>query len=226
MREVSGPRCAAGVCLSMWAPSWTATAAGHVRWECRTRAWVIRYGAEHVEDALLWCERVGVNYVTLFICSAENLLRRDDAEVAYLMDVVEQVVTRQLAQPGARWQVHVAGMLDVPPDSTARALKAAVESTRDCATGSHVTLAVGYGSRQEVVDATRSLLLSHASQGGSMAELAGCRTFCSGRPRSLSCTSARRTGLRSERLTCCAPSEGSVSDTAGTVPNRCVGATV
>ena len=135
-----------------------------------------QYGAEHVEDALSWCEQVGVKYVTLFICSTENLLRRDDAEVAYLMDVVEQVVTRNLTQPHGRWQVHVAGMLDVLPDSTARALKAAVESTRDCATGSHATLAVGYGGRQEVIDAIRSLLLAHASGGGTIAELADVLT--------------------------------------------------
>src|SRR5665213_3108843 len=131
-----------------------------------------RYGAEHVEDALLWCERVDIKYVTLFICSAENLLRRDDAEVAYLMGVVEQVVARQLAKPGGRWQVHIAGMLDVLPDTTATALKSAVESTRDCTTGAHVTLAVGYGGRQEVIDAIRSLLLTHASEGGTIAELA------------------------------------------------------
>jgi short-chain Z-isoprenyl diphosphate synthase len=43
-------------------------------------------------------------------------------------------------------------MLDALPDTTARALKEAVEATRTCTTGSHVTLAVGYGGRQEVVD--------------------------------------------------------------------------
>jgi short-chain Z-isoprenyl diphosphate synthase len=38
----------------------------------------------------------------------------------------------------------------VLPDPTARALKQAVESTRDRTTGAHVTLAIGYGGRQEV----------------------------------------------------------------------------
>jgi undecaprenyl pyrophosphate synthase len=51
----------------------------------------------------------------------------------------------ELARREARWQVHVAGMLDALPDSTARALKDAVEATRDCASGAHVTLAIGYG---------------------------------------------------------------------------------
>jgi short-chain Z-isoprenyl diphosphate synthase len=131
-----------------------------------------KYGAEHVEDALLWCEKVGIKYVTVFICSTENLLRRGDAEVAYLMDVVEQVVTDRLSQPGARWQVHIAGMLDVLPDTTARALKSAVEATRHIDTGAHVTLAVGYGGRQEVIDAIRCLIEDHAANGGTMTELA------------------------------------------------------
>lgn len=83
-----------------------------------------RAGAEHAERVLSWCEAVGIKNVTVFICSTENLRRRDDAEVAYLMRTIEQVVAARLARPGARWQVHVAGMLDVLPDSTARVLKA------------------------------------------------------------------------------------------------------
>ena len=103
-----------------------------------------RYGAEHVEDVLNWCERAGIKHVTVFVCSTENLANRGDAEVAFLMQVIEQVVADQLSRDPS-WQVHLAGDLDVLPDTTARALKGAVEASRDCATGAHVTLAVGYG---------------------------------------------------------------------------------
>jgi short-chain Z-isoprenyl diphosphate synthase len=130
-----------------------------------------KYGAEHVEDVLGWCEAAGIKHVTVFVCSTENLLRRDDAEVAFLMQVIEDVVARKLAAE-ATWQVHIAGMLDVLPDSTARALKSAVAATRDCATGAHVTLAIGYGGRQEVVDAIVSLLHEHGAAGGTLAGLA------------------------------------------------------
>lgn len=131
-----------------------------------------KYGAEHVEDVLRWCENVGVKHMTVFVCSTENLLRRGDAEVAFLMDVIEQVVTDRLSRPDATWQVHIAGLLDLLPDSTARALKNAVAATRDCTTGAHVTLAVGYGGRQEIIDAIRSLLEAHCASGGSLAQLA------------------------------------------------------
>ena len=110
-------------------------------------------GAEHIEDVLLWC--------AVFVCSAENLRRRGDAEIAFLMQVIEDVVADRLARR-ATWQVHLAGTLDVLPDTTARALKEAVEATRDRATGAHVTLAIGYGGRQEVLDAIRALLYEQA----------------------------------------------------------------
>src|SRR3984885_1687082 len=117
-----------------------------------------KYGAEHVEDVLKWCERAGIRHVTVFVCSAENLQRRGDAEIAFLMQVIEDVLAVRLARPAATWQVHIAGTLDVLPDTTARALKEAVEATSECATGAHVTLAIGYGGRQEGLEAVRAPL--------------------------------------------------------------------
>jgi short-chain Z-isoprenyl diphosphate synthase len=130
-----------------------------------------KYGADHVEEVLNWCERAGIDHVTAFVCSTENLLNRGTEEVAFLMDVIEQVVADKLSR-NPSWQVHIAGILDVLPDSTARALKHAVEVSRDCKTGRHVTLAVGYGGRQEVIDALRSLLHEQAAAGTSLDELA------------------------------------------------------
>jgi len=131
-----------------------------------------KHGADHAEDVLSWCERAGIRYVTVFACSAENLQRRSDAEVAVLMQTIEDVVTTRLARPGATWQIHVAGSLDVLPGSTVRALKEAAEATRECATGAHLTLAIGYGGRQEVLDAIRALLYEHADAGGTLTGLA------------------------------------------------------
>jgi short-chain Z-isoprenyl diphosphate synthase len=129
------------------------------------------YGAHHVENVLSWCERTGIGHVTVFLCSTENLASRGDAEVAFLMRVIEQVIADKLSRDPA-WQVHLAGALDLLPDTTAQALKQAVEASRDCTTGAHVTLAVGYGGRQEVIDAFRSLLNEQAAQGTTLAELA------------------------------------------------------
>ncbi len=130
-----------------------------------------KYGADHVENVLNWCEKTGIRHVTVFVCSTENLANRANAEVAFLMQVIEQVVEDKLSHDPT-WQVHIAGDLDILPDSTARALKNAAEVSRGCTTGAHVTLAVGYGGRQEVIDAFRALLYEHAHKGSTLAEIA------------------------------------------------------
>ena len=47
-----------------------------------------------------------------------------------------------------------------------------MEETRYCATGAHLTLAIGYGGRQEIVDAVRDLLAEADTVGTSMVGLA------------------------------------------------------
>jgi short-chain Z-isoprenyl diphosphate synthase len=130
-----------------------------------------RAGAEHVDDVLGWCASLGIRHVTLFVCSTENLARRGAAEVAPLMDLVAQVVTERFARPGGRWRLHVAGDLSVLPGRTAHALREAVGAGRADA-DHHVTLAIGYGGRQEIVGALRELLSEHAGSGRSLAEAA------------------------------------------------------
>jgi short-chain Z-isoprenyl diphosphate synthase len=131
-----------------------------------------RRGAQHIWDALTWCRAAGIRHVTVFICSAENLARRDDAEVAALMEIIEQVVLTRIAMPDPDWQVHIAGLVDMLPGSTARALKDAAAATSHCPTGAHVTLCVGYGGRQEIVEAVRAFLEERAGSGATLADLA------------------------------------------------------
>jgi short-chain Z-isoprenyl diphosphate synthase len=135
-----------------------------------------KYGADHIEDVLNWCAKAGIKHVTAFLCSTENLSKRDDAEVAYLMEVIEKIVVDRLSVDPA-WRVHIAGSLDLLPATTAEALKRAVEASRGCATGAHVTLAVGYGGREEVIDALRAVLYEHVAAGTTLAELAGTLTI-------------------------------------------------
>ncbi|MGH3586551.1 MAG: polyprenyl diphosphate synthase [Pseudonocardia sp.] len=124
-----------------------------------------RYGAEHIDDVLGWCRELGITDVTIYVASVDNLRKRDPTEVDHLLDVLETLVLERLAGPDASWQVHLAGRPDVLPDSTAHALKLAEELTRHCTTGAHLTMAVGYDGRVEIVDA-------EARSGTTPAELA------------------------------------------------------
>ncbi len=131
-----------------------------------------RRGAEHLDDLLNWCESAGILHVTTFVCSTENLTRRDSDEVGFLMQVIEEMADRVRDEPYPRWRLHVAGQLDELPASTANSLKAAISATEACRTGSHLTLAIGYGGRQELLDAIRDLLRDRADAGSTLEQVA------------------------------------------------------
>ncbi|TCO49996.1 short-chain Z-isoprenyl diphosphate synthase [Kribbella antiqua] len=105
------------------------------------------------------------------MASADNIRRRDSAEVDYLMQLTETVIADHVRR-NDRWRLHVAGQLDLLPDSTARALKEAVEETRDRTDAGDLTIAIGYSGRGEVVDAVRGLLDEAAVSGRSLSDVA------------------------------------------------------
>ncbi|WSA10928.1 polyprenyl diphosphate synthase [Micromonospora sp. NBC_01813] len=131
-----------------------------------------RYGAEHLAEVLNWCAEIGVRHVTVFVASVDNVRKRASDEVDNLMGMIETVVAEQLSQPDNIWQLHLAGRLDVLPDSTRHALKLAEEATRARPTGFHLNVAIGYDGRDEIVDAVRSLLEDQSRRGATLDDVA------------------------------------------------------
>ncbi|WP_424212036.1 isoprenyl transferase [Streptomyces sp. BI20] len=125
-------------------------------------------GAAKIHEMLGWCDETDVRVVTLWMLSTDNL-DRPEKELTPLLAIIEDTV-RGLAADG-RWRVHHVGNLDILPSHTQTVLKEAEEATLD-RTGILVNVAVGYGGRQEIADAVRSLLLEHAEKGTSFEELA------------------------------------------------------
>jgi short-chain Z-isoprenyl diphosphate synthase len=128
-------------------------------------------GADKIFELLGWCEDAGVQVVTLWLLSTDNL-SRPAAELDPLLKIIEDTV-RELA--GQDWNVRPVGALDLLPDETARVLKDAAEATRGH-DGLVVNVAVGYGGRREIADAVRALLQDHAIRGTTIEELAGFLT--------------------------------------------------
>jgi short-chain Z-isoprenyl diphosphate synthase len=125
-------------------------------------------GADKIPDFLGWCEEVGVEVVTLWLFSTDNLTRPQE-EVVPLLGIIEQAV-RDLVADG-RWRVHPVGALDLLPAHTAAVLKEADEATAHCS-GIVVNVAVGYGGRHEIAEAVRKLLQEQAALGTSVEQLA------------------------------------------------------
>ncbi|WP_346384713.1 isoprenyl transferase [Nocardioides sp.] len=127
-----------------------------------------RAGAANIEPLLGWCDEVGIEVVTLWLLSTDNL-NRPAHELEPLLEIIEEAVAALAVQ--RRWRLHPVGALDLLPSSTAAKLKAAEEATSDVH-GMLVNVAVPYGGRREIADAVRSLLYEQAAKGTSLEELA------------------------------------------------------
>ena len=111
-----------------------------------------RKGADKIFELLQWCKQAGVEVVTLWLLSTDNL-SRPRKELDPLVKIIENTVN-DLVDEG--WHLNPMGALDLLPDHTALVLKHAAEVTSHNP-GLLVNVAVGYGGRREIADAVRSL---------------------------------------------------------------------
>ncbi len=134
----------------------TDTASGH------------KAGADNIAPFLGWCEEAGIEVVTLWLLSTDNL-NRQPAELEQLVGIIEGVVAELAGRK--RWRIHPVGALTMLPERTQQVLREAAEQTAEV-DGLIVNIAVGYGGRQEIAEAVRSLLRAHAADGTSIEQLA------------------------------------------------------
>ena len=128
-----------------------------------------RAGAARIADLLEWCEEAGVEVVTLWLLSTDNL-NRPVEELEPLLKIITDVVD-ELSDASARWRLRVVGALELLPGDMADKLLAAAARTQG-RPGLELNVAIGYGGRQEIADAVRKLLLQHAESGTTIEELA------------------------------------------------------
>ncbi len=125
-------------------------------------------GAARIAEFLDWCDEVGVEVVTLWLLSTDNLAR-PAAELDPLLQIIETTV-EELAASG-KWVIRHVGSKAPLPQRTREVLESAESATANVS-GMMVNVAVGYGGRQELVDAVRALLTEHAAEGTSLEDLA------------------------------------------------------
>ena len=115
-----------------------------------------RRGEAAVRGVVEYCGELGIEYLTLYTFSAENW-RRSQEEVTALMRLIEFVARKEineLHRKGVR--LRVIGRMHELPVSLQDELRRDMELTREN-TGLNLNLAINYGGRAEIVDATRRL---------------------------------------------------------------------
>jgi short-chain Z-isoprenyl diphosphate synthase len=126
-------------------------------------------GAAKVHEFLTWCDALGIEVVTLYLLSADNLVNRTAEELTDLTEIIADL-SDDLSHYG-NWRVQHVGRSDGLPKGLVDSMLAAEKKTADH-TGLHINLAVGYGGRAEIADAVRSIVRSHSEAGGTIDNLA------------------------------------------------------
>jgi short-chain Z-isoprenyl diphosphate synthase len=133
---------------------------------------IYQRGADKLDQILNWCAELRIPAVTLWVFSTENL-KRSRAEVSGILAAIEAKVAALAHDPfmhQKRVRVQAIGRLDLLPESVVAAIRAAESATAqyDLMT---LTIAVGYGGREEIADAVRSFIQMQARQGASLSDV-------------------------------------------------------
>lgn len=115
-----------------------------------------RAGAETVREAVDVCLDLGVDYLTLYAFSSENW-NRPPKEIDALMKLLEQFL-KSKAKEFRKKNVRLLtiGQTHRLPDPCRNQLEKVIAETADN-TALTVVLALSYGSREEITDATRRI---------------------------------------------------------------------
>ena len=133
---------------------------------------IYQRGAEKLDDILDWCAELHIPAVTLWVFSTENL-KRSQAEVYGILSAIEAKVAALAHDPfmhQKRIRIQAIGRLDLLPESVVAAIRAAETATAQYDSMT-LTIAVGYGGREEIADAVRTFVKVQALQGASLSDV-------------------------------------------------------
>ncbi|WKK57260.1 isoprenyl transferase [Sphingobacterium sp. BN32] len=132
---------------------------GNGRWakeKGELRVFGHRNGVTAVREALEAAVEIGISYLTLYAFSTENW-NRPQFEVDALMELLVDSLNKELPTfQKNNIRVNTIGRMADLPSHCQVTLQSTVDQTKDN-DGCTLTLALSYGSRQEILDATKAI---------------------------------------------------------------------
>ena len=117
-----------------------------------------RHGANKIEELLDWCIELDVKFITLYAFSTENFCR-PPKEVEEIMRLIEEKLLSILENKRIhenKIRVKAIGRIDLLPKSTQEVIQRVEEATK-MYTDRFLNVALAYGGRAEIVDATKKI---------------------------------------------------------------------
>jgi short-chain Z-isoprenyl diphosphate synthase len=132
-------------------------------------------GARKLDEVLDWCAALRVPAVTLWVLSMDNMGRPIEQLSGILAAIGDKLAALAVDPQIHRQRVRIQaiGQLELLPESTLAAIRAAQEATAGY-DGLVLTVAVAYGGRAEIVDAVRALLSAQRRTGATLEEAIEC----------------------------------------------------
>ena len=133
---------------------------GNGRWakkRLRNRLIGHRAGADAVDAVTTLCREIGVEYLTLYAFSTENW-KRPESEVSGLMDLFREFLKSKrslLIEKNIR--LNIIGEREKFSPDLLKLMDETIEATKQNPAKLVLTLALGYGSRQEITAAVRKI---------------------------------------------------------------------
>ncbi len=115
-----------------------------------------KIGMNRFKDCLAWCDNVGIEYITSWLLSRENL-SRPKSELDPYFEVLNQLFEELLIDDVVdNFKVEFIGSIDMLPTF----LQETISKLKEVRSGGQktLTIALGYGGRQEILDAIKSLI--------------------------------------------------------------------
>ncbi|MYB41831.1 MAG: di-trans,poly-cis-decaprenylcistransferase [Chloroflexi bacterium] len=130
-------------------------------------------GADNVARLIGWCDELGIPVVTLWVLSTENF-ERPQAELDAIFEIVEdrvEALAEQQRRAALPRRIRAVGSRDLLPESTVAAIERVERITAGNEDGD-LLVAVGYGGRDEIVDAVRRMIADRVRRGDSLEGIA------------------------------------------------------
>ena len=117
-----------------------------------------RHGADKIDDLMDWCLELEVKVITLYVFSTENF-NRPPKEVEAIMSLIEEKLLSILNNARIhenKIRVKAIGRIDLLPSSIQEVIQRVEDSTK-MYNERFLNVALAYGGRAEIVDATKKI---------------------------------------------------------------------
>jgi len=129
--------------------------------QTRPTGWGHLKGKERLEQTIRWVLMdLQIPCLTVYALSLDNLSKRSPGEVEQLCDLIalgldELRCSADIKEHGIR--VKIAGAVEALPERLRKSVQAVEDETRDRGSGGLLTLCIGYGGREDLVEAARRM---------------------------------------------------------------------